>query len=158
MYREITIDLTVESINKAIKEIEKFQKEVETRLDLLCKRLAELGVSVVADDYGYTRGGEITVDWEKVEDGYLVTAAGKGVMFLEFGAGDEAGTGFMGEDVPVDTAPGSWSSTHGKQYSEKGYWVWNGHVFTSVAPRSGMYFASERIKQEVESVAREVFK
>lgn len=158
MYREITIDLSVEGINKAIKDIEKFQKEVENKLDLLCKRLAELGVSVVADDYGYTRGGEITVDWEKVDDGYLVTAAGKGVMFLEFGAGDEAGTGFQGADVPVDTSPGSWSSTHGKQYSENGYWVWNGHVFRSIAPRSGMYFATERIKQEAESIAKEIFK
>lgn len=158
MYREITIDLSVDGINKAIKDIEKFQKEVENKLDLLCKRLAELGVSVVADDYGYTRGGEITVDWEKVDDGYLVTAAGKGVMFLEFGAGDEAGTGFQGADVPVDTSPGSWSSTHGKQYSENGYWVWNGHVFRSIAPRSGMYFATERIKQEAESIAKEIFK
>lgn len=158
MYREITIDLTVESIDKAIKEIESFQKEMEKKLDELCKRLAEIGVSVAADECGYTRGGEVTVDWAKVDDGYVITAAGKGVMFLEFGAGDEAGTGFIGEDVPVDTTPGSWSSTHGQQYSEKGYWVWNGHVFTSVAPRSGMYFASERIKQEVESVAREVFK
>lgn len=158
MYREITIDLSVEGINKAIKDIEKFQKEVENKLDLLCKRLAELGVSVVADDYEYTRGGEITVDWEKVDDGYLVTAAGKGVMFLEFGAGDEAGTGFQGADVPVDTSPGSWSSTHSKQYSENGYWVWNGHVFRSIAPRSGMYFATERIKQEAESVAKEIFK
>lgn len=157
MYKEITVDLSAIGIKKAIAEITKFKKDFEKRVDLLCKKLAELGVSVVADDYGYTRGGEIQVYWEKVDDGYVVVADGKGVMFLEFGAGDLAGTGMMLENVPVDTTPGSWSASHAKQYSENGKWVWNDIVFTEVAPRSGMYFASEAMKNQFESIAKEVF-
>lgn len=156
MPKKITVSLSAQSIDNAIKELKAYKSELEKKLDELCKRLADYGVDIIANDYGYTDTGEIAVGWYKVDKGYVVTAEGRGVYFVEFGAGDLAGTGMM-KNPPVATTPGSYSEQHAQEYTQYGYWYWNGHVFNEIAPRSGVYYASEFMRRDLINIAKEVF-
>ena len=41
--KTITIELSKESCNKALKELLRYQKEIKPKLDEVCRRLAEIG-------------------------------------------------------------------------------------------------------------------
>ena len=43
--RTITIELSVESCNKALKELEEYRKKLKSALDEICKRVAEFGLT-----------------------------------------------------------------------------------------------------------------
>lgn len=161
MDKRISIDPFVpESYDAAIKEIEDYKKYVDEKSQELCKRLAEIGLSV-AQIYFIPEAGnsDVTLSIEKVNDGYLLKAEGEDVCFLEFGAGVTAGLGYDTSVIepPVDISPGSWSNAHGGMFSRKGYWFYGGKIMNSIVPQMGMYHAVSETMQRIAEVAREVF-
>ena len=146
------------SVMRASVQYNKYRKEFESKVDEFLENLANLGRETL-DACGYTSsGGEITVTVEPIVDGYCINAAGKGVVILEFGAGDTVATGNKYVSMmPFDVSPGSYSATHDQQYELTGRWVFGGVVYSQITPRNGMQTAWETIMQTWRSIAEEVF-
>ena len=160
----ITVDpLDSVSIDMAIHEIESHKRSIQEKALEVCRRLAEIGAKTASDHYasGFLDGNDdVTVTIEPLNDGYLISANGESVCFLEFGTGVAAGNGYDTEEIapPVSIEPGSWSSTEGSgQFAKNGYWYYNGQKFLLTTPRMGMYHASVEIKRKIAEIAKEVF-
>lgn len=153
----IRIDpLSPRSIDRAIRECERLEKEFGRKVDIFLERLANLGYSTL-DSLGYN-GDSVKVTVEKIENGYAINAAGKGIVFLEFGAGDTVASGnrYAGQ-MPFEVRPGSYSETHARQYADYKRWIFGGVVYHEIRPREGMQTTWETIMQEWRRIAQEVF-
>lgn len=143
---------------KANMQYRRLRKEWDAKVDIFLQRIAERGREVLVS-MGYD-GEETTVTVEEIDDGYCINAAGKGIVFLEFGAGDTVAYGNKyASMMPFEVRSGSYSETHGQWYSTltPGKWLFGGVVYTQITPREGMQTAWETIMQEWRSIAEEVF-
>lgn len=162
--REIKIDIFNErSIDSAIKELIGIEKSLDMKLKELCRRLVEeVGKPIVEAYYSAARleGNEdYSIDTYPLSNGYALRAEGEQVFFIEFGTGNYAGSipnDFDTGEIPI--YPASWSETHGKQYSEKGYWMYYGVKFVGTVPMAGMQYAKEAIIRKIPELAEEIFK
>lgn len=95
--RKITIELTESGIDKAIKELEEYKKDIKRKTailqDRIAKRIEEEAdkgfASAVVDDL--VRGGyqkpDVTVNYTTRGDISVVVAQGEDAVWVEFGAG-----------------------------------------------------------------------
>ena len=86
----ITMDLSVSSIENAIKELKVFRDSIEIKKRSLLKGLGEIGIreaSVRFTTAIYDGVNDSDVTLEPISDGYCIKAEGKAVAFIEFGAG-----------------------------------------------------------------------
>lgn len=95
--RKITIELTESGIDKAIKELEEYKKDIKRKTALLQDRIAKRieeeankgFASAVVDDL--VRGGyqkpDMTVNYTTKGDISVVVAQGEDAVWVEFGAG-----------------------------------------------------------------------
>ena len=145
--------VTVTEIAHAVKTIERYT-DLRQKLAELAERLCAIGEPIIKQIHG----NHAVVMTEPTKDGYRITASGEDVLFIEFGAGDQAGSENENYDsVPAEARRGSWSETHAQQYSTLGYWYFGGHKFTTVAPSPAFYYAYEYMVQNLPQIAREVF-
>ena len=142
----------------------RIMRQFDQKVDEFLERLAERGKEVLGE-LGYTPdGGEITVTVEPIDNGYMINAAGKGVVFLEFGAGDTVNSGNMyAAEMPFDVASGSYSEANDGLYAitrqvfGQGWWEFGGVKYTEIMPRNGMQTVYETLMQEWREIAKEVF-
>lgn len=179
MSKVISMRLSTRSIQQAIKEIRRYKVWMHERLQVLCNRLADIGVetasAIVAeipeDELGSSDGG-VTVEpvysSESADTviGAAVHIRGSQVAFLEFSAGIRYGTDAYplesGAPYGMGTYPGAghWNDPRGWWYLDPqnpkagptGYV----HTYGNRAYMPG-YYAGSAIALQVESVAREVF-
>lgn len=160
--REIIIDpFDANSIRAAQKSLKKIEEDLDKKGLEIAKRLAEIGMRVASINYagGFIDGNDdVTVTIEPIKNGYKIVASGEDVFFLEFGTGVAAGNGYDTSviDPPVDITPGSWSKTHKQQFSNKGYWYYNGRKYEMTTPRMGMYHAAKEVERNLKRIAEEV--
>lgn len=159
--KTITLELSVASCNKALKELEKYQREIKPKLDEVCKRLAEIGAqeASIRAQFGRVYGNDdVTVSTEKMENGYKVVMSGADIYFVEFGTGDRAGE-YAGDasNVSVGIMPGDWSETHAQQYSKFGYWFYDNVRYEGTPAEMPMYYAGKKMREEMPRIVREVF-
>ena len=157
----IPIELSVQGVNKAIKALERYQREIVPKLDKVCKRLAEIGrdaadsifnaPEVIAEGNG---GTDVTI--AKIQNGYAIQAAGESVYFVEFGTGDAA-TSTHGYTVSVPVYPGSWSEGHAKKYATAQVWWYGGEQYHETPTYAPMFYASKAIRENVKRVVEEIF-
>lgn len=95
--RKITVELTESGIDKAIKELEEYKKDIKRKTALLQDRIAKRieeeadkgFASAVVDDL--VRGGyqkpDVTVNYTTKGDISVVVAQGEDAVWVEFGAG-----------------------------------------------------------------------
>lgn len=95
--RKITVELTESGIDKAIKELEEYKKDIKRKTailqDRIAKRIEEEAdkgfASAVVDDL--VRGGyqkpDVTVNYTTRGDISVVVAQGEDAVWVEFGAG-----------------------------------------------------------------------
>lgn len=95
--RKITVELTESGIDKAIKELEEYKKDIKRKTSLLQDRIAKRieeeadkgFASAVVDDL--VRGGyqkpDVTVNYTIKGDISVVVAQGEDAVWVEFGAG-----------------------------------------------------------------------
>ena len=95
--RKITVELTESGIDKAIKELEEYKKDIKRKTALLQDRIAKRieeeadkgFASAVVDDL--VRGGyqkpDVTVNYTTKGDISIVVAQGEDAVWVEFGAG-----------------------------------------------------------------------
>ena len=138
--KTIAISLSQRSCDKALKDLETYQKKTLPKLDKVCKRLAEIGRDEAQRFFDMAENGNTgtRVEVVKAENGYSIVASGEKVYFVEFGTGD-AVTTTHGFDVSVPVYPGSYSESHKQKYSVYGYWYYGGERLTdtpSYAPMS----------------------
>lgn len=143
--RTIVANLTVESLNNLIKELEEYKNNFQKEVDFILKKLCKVCERIFLEEYtagtadandfrkAHTtkRKADGTEDFHEVEMpdirteeyhdgdtfGYVITAEGKDVCFLEFGTGMYAGFGSEDTDgLSFEVYPGSWSETHEHTY------------------------------------------
>lgn len=158
--RSIVIQLSADSCKAAIKELTQYQKESDKKLDLVCKRLAEVGAqearlhAMMARGYG---NDDIQVSVMPMESGYKVVMSGADIYFVEFGTGMFAGEYPRDVNVSVGIMPGDWSEEHAKQYSTKGYWFYDNVFYRGTPAEMPMYYAGRRMREEMPKIVKEVF-
>lgn len=159
--KTIAIELSPASCNKALKELEKYQKEIKPKLDEVCKRLAEIGVAEAQAHLVLADGNTDATILQpvKIENGYKIVMQGKDVYFIEFGTGNSAGM-FYGDGLPATSVPiypGSYSETHSGMYAKWGYWFYQGEIMSSTDVYMPMYYAGKKMREEMPRVVKEVF-
>lgn len=162
----ITVNiLDEESIENAIRYIEKREKEIKEDTQDLLNRLAEIGAETAR--LGYSRGESegnkyFNVRVRKLKRSVVVTATGKDLYFLEYGAGATAGQGYDTSVLPpkTDITPASWSSTKGTgEYanSKDGYWHYKKKRYYQIVPSKGMYLGYKAVLRNLPTLARRIF-
>lgn len=171
MVNRIVVDpYEPKSIDEAIKEIKKNKQDLQKKAKMVCKRLAEVGLSVARIYFipeAWSGNADVTLTVEPMSNGYKLVADGEDVLFMEFGAGVTAGLGYDTKEIapPVDISIGSWSREHSGPFWKTwqknpatAHWYYNGRAFDGIAPQMGMYHASKESKAQIEKVVKEVFK
>lgn len=147
------MQITVNGVEHALKAIERYA-DIDNKLQEIAKRLCEIGEPIIRQIHGHHADFIGTLP---MKNGYKIVCEGEDVLFIEFGAGDQAGSENGNYDaVPASARPGSWSETHSQQYSKYGYWYFGGHKFTTVAPSPAFYYAYEYMVQNLPQVAKDV--
>lgn len=178
MGKTIEISLTSSSINKAIREVKRYQRELNKKMDEVAKKTAKYARDDAQEGYNsfYAAGaGNIDVEVQKRRHAYAVHASGRNargadgevhgnrVIFAEFGTGVFAGDGHPLADS-FGAYPGSWSSTFGTgEFAENykighGYWHYQGNVHFGYIGTRAMYNAGQRLSDHALRAIDEVFK
>lgn len=163
--------LDSKSIDRAIKQLQDYKKKLEEKAQEVAKRLAEIGATRAEIDFEnapYDGNKEFDISVEKTDNGYSVTASGKSVLFVEFGAGVTYGGGHP-QAKEFGMGPGTWPDPHYRKYNGQLYANWEnpngwyllkeaggGHTYGN-APSMPMYNAEQEIKSNIEQIVREVF-
>lgn len=177
--KTIKMNLSVSSVQNAIKEIREYQNDLNRKCEELCRRLTAEGIAIAQAHIGSSGFGkyirlssEITPEqagcravfymedsqkivsqWQTKEG--VKSAEVSPVLMLEFGAGLKAENPVGIPGVGTGTFPGG---THG---NESGWWYMdlNGewHYSSGTAPKMTMYFAGKELHDKVVTIAKEVF-
>ena len=163
--KHISFRLSIKSVDRAIRELEKYRQEIIPKLDEVCKKLADIGKETAQKIFNEAAqnteegNGGVKVDVVPIENGYKIVASGEDVYFIEFGTGNSAGM-FYGNGLPVTSVPvypGSYSEQHNGMYAERGYWFYHGQIMSSTDTYMPMYYAGKAIRENEQKVMREVF-
>lgn len=170
--RTITIQLSQDSCKKALKELKDYQKWFNKKLDEVCKRLAEFGLTRAQAYYSqalYDGIKDVAVSVEKRDNGYAVVAKGSTVMFLEFGTGVH-----YPNDHPKAGELGVAHGTYGKGLGNNDYWFYTGQpgnaggelayghknsTITHGNPANmSLYNSAKDMRGEIKRIVEEVFR
>lgn len=170
---KITMRLDPKSIDKAIRQLEQYEDQLQDRAEEIVRILSLRGYDVA---YGIMSGnvysGETLGSLTIVEESptrHVLMASSKALLFFEFGAGVQGvGHPLAGElGMGAGTYPGQthafdpdgwWYPTDDPgliiRYSKDGQGF--GHSYGN-PPRMPMYMAAKTVKDELLDVAKEVF-
>lgn len=156
--KTISIELSVDSCKKAVKELAQYQKEIKPKLDEVCKRLVEIGIQEAQSHLVLADGNtDCTIEPAvPIDNGYKIVMSGSDVYFVEFGTGDDVATNSYYTPL-VAVYPGSWSESHAEKYSTYGFWWYGGEKLTGTPAYMPMYYAGSRMRQELPRIVKEVF-
>lgn len=165
-------DLSEESIDQAIQEIEKYKKSFEKNCKTLCNRLAERimdeaqrGFSgAIVDDLTAKSGGaktaNVAVSVEEKDGGYTVVANGEDAVWVEFGSGVHHNGAVGSSPNPYGLELGFTIGGFGKNGVRDSWGFYeNGELkITHGTPASmPMYRAVQTAIQDLDKLAKEVF-
>ena len=161
--KKITIQLSEKSINEAIKEINRYKKWVDEKTKLLIEKLAIIGAQEASVRFAsamYDGNNDVTVEVSPTDRGWVITASGEAVAFIEFGSGVYHNPG---EPYPLPRPQGIVGiGEYGKGMGKRQAWGYydNGElVITRGNPAAmPMWYATEEMRREVLNAAREVFR
>lgn len=154
--KTITIELSKDGCQRALKELKAFQKEVNPKLMEVCKRLAEIGAAEAQAHLTLAQGNTDAVIEPPVpmDNGYKIVMSGSDVYFVEFGTGDQVSAHF---DTTVPVAWGTWSAENEQELWNYGFWWYGGERLTGTPAYMPMYYAGRKIREEIPRVVKEVF-
>ena len=151
------MQVVVSGVEHALQTIQRYT-DIDRKLLEIAKRLCEIGEPIIKAIHG----NHATVTTEATKNGYRITASGEDVLFIEFGAGEQAGQEKgKYDDVPAVVEPGSWSKAHQGEYWRtggpgKGHWHFAGQEINTVAPSPAFYYAYEYMVQNLPQIAKDV--
>ena len=162
---KITVNpLDPKSIDNAIKMVEQYKKDFETKKETFLRRLADLGVRVAQSGFStadYDGENDVVVSMEKTSNGYSVVASGRTVGFIEFGTGVKYPEW---DNTGMDYTPPK-HGTYGKGQGKNpwGWWFKGSegataqHTYGNM-PAEAMRTARDEMIDRVIGIAREVWK
>ena len=170
----IRISLSEQDIDRAIKELEQYKREIIRKTDLLrakvderVRSLAQSGFNgAVVDDLtggsGGARKADVRVSIDERENVSVVIAAGEDAVWVEFGAGVYHNGSAGGSPHPKGSELGFTIGGYGKGMGKRQTWGFfeDGelrltHGTPAVMP---MYNAVKTVCDEIADIAKEVFK
>lgn len=162
MSKVIHVQLNAASVQKAIREIQTYQRQLTDKCKEICYRLAYYGALRASIDFSgaiYKGPREYSITVEETDHGYRILADGATVLILEFGAGAKMGYGHPKADE-FGMGPGTYPDGKGHWNDPKGWWIpkshGGGHTYGN-PPAMPMYNAGQDMRKEIERIAREVF-
>lgn len=179
MSKVIKIGLNSKDIDRAIKEIEKYKKDLTNKVEKFRERvakeisdLAQAGFnSSMVDDViptspnGSSRVAEVTVDYSSTGNITVVVARGEDAIWVEFGSGVYHNSSVGSSPHPQGATLGYTIGGFGKGYGKGKVWGYyevpgdkNTLVLTHGTPASmPMYNAMKTVSAKIVSIAKEVF-
>lgn len=168
MSKKITFGLSVSEINAAVKELRQYQSEITYKCQRFTERLAEIGLQTakaILEQHIYTGETIGSLRIETDEKGEItrirIVVESEAILFLEFGAGIKfSGTvnpkaKEMGYGPGTYPGKGHWDDPNGWWYlGDDGEW----HHSFGIEAAMPMYKASVAMRQQIVSIAREIFK
>ena len=166
----IRISLSEKDIDRAIKELEQYKREIIRKTELLRTKIANLAQSgfngAVVDDLTNESGGartaEVQVSIDERENVSIVIAAGEDAVWVEFGAGVYHNGSAGSSPHPKGSELGFTIGGYGKGMGKRQTWGFyeNGelrltHGTPAIMP---MYNAVKTVCDEIADIAREVFR
>ena len=154
----MTIDINLFDVGAAVSKLNKAKENLQTGVKDLVEILLEDGSEIAQASDGSM--ADISKVMQTDETGSII-AGGNQPIIAEFGAGDATlSPSGLFENMPdTPVYPGSYSELVGSgQYAENGWWMYRHKVFTKIEPRQGLYNAKSYVKDNAESIAREVIK
>ncbi len=159
----INMNLSVSSIENAIKELKAFRDSIEIKKLSLLKGLGEIGVreaSVRFTTAMYDGVNDSDVTLEPITGGYCIKAEGKAVAFIEFGAGvyHNPGEPYPNPRPSGIVGIGEYGKGHGKRQAW-GFRDDSGElVITHGNPAAmPMWYASEEMRSAIVKLFKEEF-
>ena len=157
------MDLSISSIDNAIKELQAFRDSIEGKMYQLLEKLSYIGVkeaSVRFTTAMYDGVNDSSVSVEKTHFGYKIVASGKAVAFIEFGAGVYHNPGEPYPDPRPSGIVGI--GEYGKGLGKRQAWGFKDEtgdlVITHGNPAAmPLWYASEEMRKYILTIAREVF-
>lgn len=170
----ISFGLSESEIDSAIKELESYKQDILRKCDILRERIADkiaeyarrgFDSSVVDDltkESGGARKANVSVSVENGDNISVIIATGEDAVWCEFGAGIFHNGSVGSTPNPYSNNVGFAIGTYGKGNGAKKSWGFyeNGELkITHGTPASmPMYNVVQAVAQEVEQIAREVFR
>lgn len=166
--KTISLELSVKSIENAIREIEAYKNSLEDKCEKFVTRLANIGIEVVRatiENVPDKERGSYYVEDVHEPDGVAIRLTGSRILFLEFGAGviysnpQNPKAGQMSPPMGVGTYPDqkyAWNLTKwggGWWYTENGQSI---HSYGNPAYMP-MYKADIKMLEQISTIAKEVF-
>lgn len=159
---KIKMSLTEASIDSAIQKITEYQNKLPGKAHELAKRLAEIGAEKVRIAFSqalYDGDKDVEVFYDETENGYVITAMGDPVAFIEFGAGVTFGAGHP-YDAKFGMGPGTFPSDKGHWNDPNGWYApiaaGGFHTYGN-QPNMPMYNTARDLVGEIKQIALEVF-
>lgn len=153
--RKIVVELSPESCKDAIDVLKQYEKDIEPKMEEVCKRLAGIGAQEANAHLVLANGNnDAVITVEKMDGGYKLVMSGSDVYFIEFGTGSDTEPHYQ-TSVPVFA--GSWSMEHSQRYAKSGWWWYNGEIYVGTPAYMPMYYAEKKMREEMPRIVREVF-
>lgn len=168
MAKKINIRLSSDSIEKAIKEIEQYQKDLENKCSLFVKELSQKGYAIANAKIASVNirhldkfeVAPLDVSTNGFVSKCVLKLSGSEALFLEFGSGS-----YYSPDHPLSAKFGYGSGTYPGQthVPNPGYWWYKGddggvHFSRGNPSYAPMWSASQTMRIELNSVAKKIFK
>lgn len=169
MTKKISISLSQKSIQNAINEVRKYQREFIDKNELFVRRLAELGIPVIDQNIAVAQG-----DSDKNHNTYIkinsfgsyseakLVVEGSELLYIEFGSGIHYNGSAGTSPHPKGEEFGYTIGSYGKGQGSKDFWFYyadTGEAVMSHGTEATMpvFRASQEIIQNIRRIAREVF-
>ena len=167
---DIKLNLSTDSIAKAMRDIYLYKQELKRKTSLFVQRLADLGITTI-DKHKYSSGDSdfnslrsyVWLEERGNSTKATLVLSGTDVAFIEFGAGvhynGAGGTSPNPYGLPLGMVIGSYGQGHGLEDS----WVYYDEDTARFRVSHGteaampMYYADREIHNKFLAVAKEVF-
>lgn len=161
--RTIRVKLNESSIDAAIKELKEYKSWVKRKKVELLERLAAIGATQISISFArtpYTGEKDYEIAVEQVDKRkFAIIVDGETAAILEFGAGITYGDGHP-YNSEFGMGPGTYPDGKGHWDDPKGWYLpiekGGEHTYGN-PPSMGMYNAAKNMREQLETIAREVF-
>ena len=159
----ITMNLSVSSIDGAIKELKAYRDSIDSKKYRLMEELTKIGLKEASIRFTaamYDGVNDSNVRAELTHFGYRIVAEGKAVAFIEFGSGVYHNTGEPYPDPRPDGIVGI--GEYGKGLGKRQAWGYRNEAgeltITHGNPAAmPLWYASEEMRSKITKIAKEVF-
>lgn len=160
MAKAIRIELTNNSVTKAMKELRRYKAWVTQKEAELRSRLAMLGATVASIQFSraiYSGSNDVSVRVDDTGSVAVIYAEGESVAFIEFGAGATYGYGHP-QAGEFGVGPGTYPDGKGHWDDPEGWWYGSGQHTYGNPPAMAMYRAAQEMTEKITQIAAEVFR